>query len=105
MHKRQLLPLIGKLAFTCKVIPAGHIFLRQLFDTAHSMVKLELVTEDICKDIAWNGNVFFLEPDWTQAHEFQLFTNPAGTLSYGAFWNGHWFSEPWPAQLLHKSIQ
>ena len=114
--KRQLLSLIGKLAFACKVIPAGRIFLRRLLDTAHSVEELErkiLITEDTCKDIEWwlrfssewNGTGFFLEPNWTPADEFQLFTDAAGTLGYGAFWNGHWFSEPWPAHLLHKSIE
>ena len=34
--KRQLLSLIGKLAFACKVIPVGRIFLWRLLDTAHS---------------------------------------------------------------------
>ena len=111
----QLLSRIGKLAFACKVIPAGRICLRWLLDTAHSVEELErkiLITEDTCKDIEWwlrfasewNGTGFFLEPDWTPADEFQLFTDAAGTLGYGAFWNGHWFSEPWPAHL-HKSIE
>ena len=114
--KRQLLSLIGKLAFACKVIPAGRIFLRRLLDTAHLVEELErkiLITEDTCQDLEWwlrfasewNGTGFFLEPDWTPADEFQLFTDAAGTLGYGAFWNGHWFSEPWLAHLLHTSIE
>ena len=114
--KRQLLSLIGKLAFACKVIPAGRIFLRRLLDTAHSVEDLEKqvpITDDTCKDVdwwlrfasEWNGTAFFLEPDWTPAHEFQLFTDAAGSLGYGAFWNGHWFSKPWPANLLNKSIE
>ena len=40
--KRQLLSLIGKLAFACKVIPAGRIFLRRLIDTAYSVDGLEM---------------------------------------------------------------
>ena len=48
---------------------------------------------------------FFLEPDWTPAHEFQLFTDAAGNLGYGAYWNCHWFSKPWPPNLLNKSIE
>ena len=38
--KRQLLSLIGKLSFACKVIPAGRIFLSRLLDTAHSIDEL-----------------------------------------------------------------
>jgi len=30
--KRELLSLIGKLSFACKVIPSGRIFLRRLID-------------------------------------------------------------------------
>ena len=35
--KRNLLSLIGKLSFACKVVPAGRIFLRRLLDLAHSV--------------------------------------------------------------------
>ena len=38
--KRQLLSLIGKLSFTCKVIPAGRIFLCRLIDTSCSVSHL-----------------------------------------------------------------
>ena len=53
-NKQQLLSLIGKLAFACKVIPAGRIFLRRLLDTAHSVVGFEKqvpITEDTIKDV------------------------------------------------------
>ena len=114
--KRQLLSLIGKLAFSCKVIPAGYFFLRRLLDTAHSVKGLEKqvpIMLDTCKDVEWwlafvsrwNGIAFFLEPNWTPAHEFQLFTDASGHLGYGAFWNGHWFRMSWPPNLLNKSIE
>ena len=56
------------------------------------------ITEDTIKNVEWwlrfssewNGVAFFLEPDWTPAHEFQLFTDAAGNLGYGAYWNCHW---------------
>ena len=32
--KRKLLSLIGKLSFSCKILPAGRIFLRRLIDLA-----------------------------------------------------------------------
>ena len=65
--KRQLLSLIGKLAFACKVIPAGRIFLRRLLDTAHSVEDLERklpINSEALQDIiwwlkfaaTWNGN-------------------------------------------------
>ena len=114
--KRQLLSLIGKLAFASKVIPAGRIFLRRLLDTAHSVDSLEKhipLTDDTIKDVEWwlkfasqwNGIAFFLDPAWTPAHQFQLFTDAAGNLGYGAYWNGWWFSQPWPAHLSSRSIE
>ena len=38
--KRQLLSLIGKLSFACKIIPAGRIFLHRLIDTSCSVSHL-----------------------------------------------------------------
>ena len=40
-HLHKAAVIIGKLAFTCKVIPAGRIFLRRLLDTTHSVDQLE----------------------------------------------------------------
>ncbi len=114
--KRQLLSLIGKLAFACKVIPAGRSFLRRLLDTVHSVEGLEkqvAITKETVLGVRWwlrfasdwNGVAFFIEPSWTPAHEFNLFTDAAGHLSYGAYWNGHWFSKTWSSNLLDMSIE
>ena len=114
--KRQLLSLIGKLAFACKVIPAGRIFLRRLLDTAHSAENLSdqiPITKEALEDIhwwqkftrSWNGVAFFLNPTWTPAPELQLFTDASGTLGFGGYWNGAWFSQAWPPHLLSKPIE
>ena len=114
--KRRLLSLIGKLAFACKVVPAGRIFLRRLLDLAHSREELDVpfpLSTEAREDIlwwlkfarSWNGTAFFLDPTWTPAHQLQLFTDAAGTLGYGAYWNGAWFSKAWPPHLLQKPIE
>ena len=114
--KRQLLSLIGKLAFACKIIPAGRIFLSRLLDTAHSVDSLSdliVLTEEMQKDISWwrtfaqswNGIAFFLEPKWTPAPDFQLFTDASGTLGFGAYWNGAWFSQPWSPCTVSRPIE
>ena len=57
--KRHLLSLIGKLAFACKVSPAGRIFLRRLLDTAHSVDQLEHkihIDDEALQDILWWQN-------------------------------------------------
>ena len=54
--KHQLLSLIGKLSFGCKVIPAGRIFLRRLLDTAHSIHELDCeisIDPEALEDIKW----------------------------------------------------
>ena len=54
--KRQLLSLIGRLAFACKVIPAGRIFLRRLLDLAHSVGELDhhlQIHSEASQDILW----------------------------------------------------
>lgn len=54
--KRELLSLIGKLNFACRIIPAGHIFLRRLIDLSTS-ARLPhhhvTMNHDARCDIAW----------------------------------------------------
>ena len=38
--KRELLSLIGKLSFACKMVPSGRIFLHRLIDLSTSVEKL-----------------------------------------------------------------
>ena len=114
--KRQLLSLIGKLSFACKVIPAGRIFLRRLLDLAHSVDDLNtsLVFNPeahldvhwwLCLVEQWNGTAFFLEPAWVPASDLQLFSDASSTIGYGAYWNGAWLNQRWPPELMHHSIE
>ena len=114
--KRALLSLIGKLAFACKVVPAGRIFLLRLLDLAHSVRHLHQhvrISEEALGDIQWwldfgkdwNGTTFFIDPDWTPASHLHIFTDASSTMGYGAYWNGAWFSQPWPPHLAHYLIQ
>ena len=83
------------------------------YDLNLSYIYHTTITGDICKDVEWwlrfasqwNDVAFSLEQAWTPAHEFQLFTDTAENLGCGAYWNGHWFSKPWPPNLLNKSIE
>ena len=114
--KRTLLSLIGKLSFACKVVPAGRIFLRRLLNMAHSVLHLDdhvHITSDALLDIdwwlqfasAWNGKAFFLDPDRMPPDQFQLYTDASGTLGYGAYWAGFWFSQEWPQDLISMPIE
>jgi len=96
--KRQLLSLIGKLSFACKVVPTGRIFLRRLIDLSmtvkhpHHRLPISVEAE---RDLAWwqdflpswSGTSFVLDTHWTLSSEMQLFTDASGSNGWGAYWN------------------
>ena len=47
---------------------------------------------------------FFLEAKWTPAHHLELYTDASSTVGFGAYWDGAWFSQPWPSLLMSKPI-
>ena len=114
--KRELLSLIGKLNFACRIIPAGRIFLRRLIDLSTS-ARLPhhhvTMNREARRDITWwlqflptwNGRAIIPDPLWTKSPDLELFTDASGSLGYGIFYMGHWISEPWPPQLQDRSIQ
>ena len=113
--KRELLSLIGRLAFTAKVIPAGRMFLRRLIEASTTVTSLHhhlRITKPIRADLdwwltfasQWNGKAFFLDHDWTPSPAFQLFTD-ASQLGYGCYWRGHWLYGPWSRQRAARDIQ
>ena len=97
--KRTLLSLIGKLSFTCKVVPPGRIFLRRLIDLSTSVSRLYhhvTLTSMAKADLhwwirfvpPWPGTILLLQIEWTPAPGMQFYT----------------FSLPWPPHLQHHSI-
>ena len=76
--KRELLSLIGKLNFACRIIPAGCIFLHCFIDLSTS-ARLPhhhvTMNREARRDIAWwlrflpswNGRAFIPEPHWTKS--------------------------------------
>lgn len=114
--KRELLSLIGKLNFACRIIPAGRIFLRRLIDLSTSACLPHhhvTMNREAHRDITWwlqflptwNGRAIIPEPHWTKSPDLELFTDASGSLGYGIFYMGHWIFEPWPPQLQDRSIQ
>ena len=112
--KRSLLSLIGKLAFACKVVPPGRIFLRHLIDLGTTVTRLHhhvTLNGEAKADFnwwitflpTWPGTSLLLQSHWSLAPDMELATD-ASDLSYGAFWAGRWFSLPWPPALRHLSI-
>ena len=114
--KRELLSLIGKLAFAAKVVRSGRLFLRRLIDLSTSVTKLHhhiTLNLEARKDIrwwsdflpTWNGISIIPDKDWSYQADLEIFTDAASTLGYGAYYHGKWFYGPWPAELPDDSIQ
>ena len=113
--KRQLLSLIGKLSFACKVIPAGRIFLRRLIDISCSVSRLHhhiRLTKEAHLDMywwlnflpQWNGSCCILQTEWTTSPAMDLYTDASGLHGWGAYWSGRWIQAQWPAEHIHKDI-
>ena len=114
--KRELLSLIGKLSFACKVLPAGRIFLRRMIDLSTTVKELHYhiyLSQDFTKDLqwwrqilpGWSGSTFILEPEWSTPKSFHFYTDASGGISYRAYWNGHWFNGTWKEGQERKDIQ
>ena len=114
--KRELLSLIRKLNFACRIIPAGRIFLRRLLNLSttarlpHHHISLNTEAR---RDIAWwlhflplwNGRAIFPDPFWSRSPDLELFTDASGGLGFGVYFHGHWLNGSWPPNLLDCSIQ
>ncbi|OQV20021.1 hypothetical protein BV898_06025 [Hypsibius exemplaris] len=109
--KREILSLVGGLAFATKCIPAGKIFLRRLLDLAHSVTQYHhrvKLGPSFRADLEWwlnflplwNGQHSFLDSEWSSAFDLHLYTDAAGTIGRGAAYGNHWFQIAWPASVL-----
>ena len=113
--KRELLSMIGKLSFACKVVPAGRIFLRRLIDLSCSVSKLHhhiRITNEACLDLlwwsdflpSWSGTSMILESKQTLSSAMQLFTDASGSKGWGAFWSNYWLQSEWSPEQSAQDI-
>ena len=113
--KRQLLSLIGKLSFSCKVVPAGRIFIRRLIDLSTTVRQLHhhiRLTVDARLDLQWwltflphwSGRSLILDSHWTLNTTMQLFTDASGNEGWGAYWSGRWLQDHWSPEQLEMNI-
>ena len=102
--KQELLSLIGKLSFACKVVPSGRILLQRLIDLSTSVEKLHhhlALTHKAKLDLKWwleflpqwSGKSLILESHWTTNTSMKLFTDASGKDGWGAYWAGRWISD------------
>ena len=113
--KQQLLSLIGKLSFACKVVPAGRIFLRRLIDLSCSVSRIHhhiRLTKEARLYMywwfnflpQWSGTSCILETEWTTTPSMNLYTDASGTLGWGAYWSGRWLQAHWSLNDCKKDI-
>lgn len=112
---RQLQSLIGKLAFACRAVVPGRAFCRRLIDAtigvkcAHHRIR---VSASMIADLqVWlsfldhfNGLSIILDKDWCDNQDLDLYTDAAGSLGFGAYFQGHWAHGSWPSHLLAMEI-
>ena len=113
--KQQLQSLIGSLSFAAKVVRPGHTFLRRMIvlsKTVRSLNHHIHLTPEFRLDLDWwrrfaadwNGTTFFLHPHWTPAPDLELYTDSAGAIGFGAYYQGRWFQGRWTTAQLPLSI-
>ena len=113
--KRQLLYLIGKLSFSCKVLPAGRIFLRRLIDLSTTVKQLHhhiRLTSEARLDLQWwltflphwSGRSLILESHWTLNTTMLLFTDASGSEGWGAYCSGRWLQDRWSPEQQKMNI-
>ena len=102
--KRQLLSLIGKLIFVCRVVRPGRIFVQRLIDLSktamHLHHKIRLTTPALL-DIywwqqflpLWNKTSVFYNDQWVEDTALHLYTD-ASNIALAAYYDGEWFVVP-----------
>ena len=112
--KQELLSLIGKLSFVCKVVRPGRIFLRRLITLSTTVHKLHHhinLNKAALADIEW---WFSFLPSWNKksiipetlrilSSDIKLFTD-ASDLGFGAILGKEWIQAPWDRKTKTYSI-
>ena len=96
--KCEILSLIGKLHFICRVCPPGRAFLCRMIDVSkkarylHHRIKL---SAEFREDIewwltylpTWNGVSFLYDKEWTNSPDMELYTD-ASDKGFGFYFQG-----------------
>jgi len=107
--------LIGHLHHACKVAPRGRTFLRRMINLLCAFRRDDhpiRLNQEIYRDLTWwrdlfrtwDGLYFFCMPTWAPLPDFQVSSDAAGTLGYGAISNSQWFYGAWSAAQFSLSI-
>ena len=115
MSLREVQSLIGLLNFVCRAVTPGRAFIRRLIDLTvgvqgkstkvrvGSGAKLDMKTWLKFLD-DYNGVSVFLPADHIENTDLELFTDAAGSIGMGAYFQGHWTQLRWPVDILRSNL-
>ena len=100
--KRELLSLLGKLVYLCRIIKPGRIFIRRLFDLSKTVKSLHhhvRLSAEASADVlwwlsfcsSWNQRSVFYDDDWTRGDTIHLASDASGT-GIGGILGNHWYA-------------
>ena len=107
--------LIGNLQHACKAIPQGRTFLGQMINWLSAFRRDDhpiRLNQDFRLDFSWwreffhswDGFGFLLSPQWAPLPQFQVSSDAAGALGYGAIFDNEWFVGEWSSSQNPLSI-
>ena len=110
MTLQEIQSLVGKLNFCCRAVAPGRAFCRRLIDATiglrHPFHRTRVsigMREDM---LLWqkfldhhNGITFMADQQWKDNQGLNLFTDAAGSLGFGIFFQNKWSAGQWPRQI------
>ena len=108
--KRELLQLLGHLNFASRVVIPGRSFVSHLIALSTTVKSLHhhvKISSECREDIymwlqflsKWNGVSMFYNINSVSSDDLNLYTDASGAIGFGGYFQGEWFSEPWPSSL------
>ena len=112
---RDLQSLIGSLIFACQVVIPGRAFCRRLIDATCNLREPHhhtRVTKNMREDLKlwllflenFNGTTVMLDKFWYSNADLELFTDSAGGIGFGVYFNKKWAQSLWPTEWVQKGI-
>ena len=112
---QKLQSLIGSLSFLCKAVSPGRAFLRRLINLTRGVARSHhkiRITGGAKEDLLmwkkfltnYNGITYFQSRYWVNNDKLQLFTDAAGSIGFGLFFQGRWSQGRWPTWVLDKNF-
>lgn len=114
-NRQELESLIGHLHHVAKVVWPGRTFLRRMIDLLCCFGKKDhpiRLNHEFHLDlqwwhqflVQWHGMSFWLFPGLSPVADVVVSSDAAGSLGFGAYFKGQWFTGSWSLYQQHQSI-